>query len=146
MHISPSSLFYFRDDLLCFLFSGCQFGTVVTLSISGWLSQTEWGWPSVFYLFGVLGLVWGWFWFRYAYDSPDQHPRITAAEKLFIKQGIGDHRKSEVNKLLKFNEDTRWKSERTVDCLLSFVQCLFPFIAFLTSFCLHSIFLFLYFI
>ncbi|XP_069970495.1 sialin isoform X3 [Penaeus vannamei] len=74
---------------------GCQFGTVVTLSISGWLSQTEWGWPSVFYLFGVLGLVWGYFWFRYAYDSPDQHPRITAAEKLFIKQGIGDHRKSE---------------------------------------------------
>ncbi|XP_042861744.1 sialin-like isoform X2 [Penaeus japonicus] len=74
---------------------GCQFGTVITLSISGWLSQTEWGWPSVFYVFGVLGLVWGWFWFKYAHDSPDQHPRITAAEKLYIKQGVGDHRKSE---------------------------------------------------
>lgn len=109
MLISPSSLSYFQDESQCLLFSGCQFGTVVTLSISGWLSQTEWGWPSVFYLFGVLGLVWGYFWFRYAYDSPDQHPRITAAEKLFIKQGIGDHRKSEVSKLLKIDE-AGWKS------------------------------------
>lgn len=74
------------------LIPGCHIGTVVTLSLSGWFIQSEWGWPSVFYVYGALSLVWSWFWFRHTYDSPDLHPTITVAEKCFIKQGIGDHR------------------------------------------------------
>ncbi|KAK7078544.1 hypothetical protein SK128_007130, partial [Halocaridina rubra] len=81
-----------RARSLARICGGCQFGTVVTLSVSGWLSQSTWGWPAVFYVSGALGVVWGWFWFRYVHDSPDQHPTISPAEKLFIKQGIGDHR------------------------------------------------------
>ncbi|KAK3874099.1 hypothetical protein Pcinc_020935 [Petrolisthes cinctipes] len=71
---------------------GCQFGTVVTLAISGWLTQTWLGWPSVFYGFGLCGLLWSFFWFKLAYDSPDVHPTISYQEKMYIKKGIGEHR------------------------------------------------------
>lgn len=81
-----------RARSLTRIIGGCHVGTVVTLSLSGWFIQSEWGWPSVFYVYGALSLVWSWFWFRHTYDSPDQHPTITAAEKCYIKQGIGDHR------------------------------------------------------
>ena len=77
--------------------SGCQFGTVITLSLSGWLTQTELGWPSVFYIFGFLGVVWGWFWFRHVHDTPDQHPSIHPQEKLYIKTGVGAHRSTKDN-------------------------------------------------
>lgn len=92
-----------RARSLARICGGCQFGTVLTLSLSGWLSESEWGWPSVFYVSGCLGIVWGWFWFKYAYDSPDLHPYITPAEKLYIKQGIGDHRHSKT-------QDVPWHS------------------------------------
>ncbi|XP_053629857.1 putative inorganic phosphate cotransporter isoform X1 [Cherax quadricarinatus] len=84
-----------RARSLARIVGGCQIGTVVTLSISGWLTQTEWGWPSVFIIFGLYGLAWGCFWFMYAYDSPDLHPTISTTEKLYIKHGTGDHRKNE---------------------------------------------------
>lgn len=39
---------------------GAQFGTVVSLPISGLLCQSTFlgGWPAVFYVFGVLGILW----------------------------------------------------------------------------------------
>ena len=79
-------------SLIFTLISGSQFGTLVTLPVSGWLTETKWGWPSVFYICGFYGLVWSWFWFKHAYNTPDDHPTISAAEKCFIKQGIGHHR------------------------------------------------------
>ncbi|XP_042237536.1 sialin-like isoform X3 [Homarus americanus] len=84
-----------RARSLARICGGCQLGTVITLSISGWLTQTPWGWPSVFIIFGLYGLVWGCLWFMYAYDTPDLHPTVSTAEKIYIKQGTGDHRKNE---------------------------------------------------
>ncbi|XP_063878516.1 sialin-like isoform X2 [Scylla paramamosain] len=82
---------------------GTLIGTVITLSVSGWLTETEWGWPSVFYLSGFICLVWSWFWFRYAYDTPDDHPTISAAEKHYIRQSIGHHRG-------KMGQNVPWRS------------------------------------
>ncbi|XP_076047077.1 putative inorganic phosphate cotransporter isoform X2 [Oratosquilla oratoria] len=84
-----------RARAVTLIFGGSLFGTVVTLPISGWLCQTHWGWPSVFYFFGVLGLAWGWLWFQLAHDTPDQHPTISLEEKLHIKHSIGGHKKSQ---------------------------------------------------
>jgi len=42
--------------------SGLSLGTVVSLPLTGWLVR-NYGWPMPFYLFGAVGLVWGWFWF-----------------------------------------------------------------------------------
>lgn len=45
-----------------------------------------WGWPATFYITGALGLVWlvGW---RWLYENPDTHPRLSAAERNYIRSG-----------------------------------------------------------
>ena len=43
------------------------------------------GWESVFYVFGVIGLVWFIFWCFLVFDGPDVHPRISEEEKAFIQ-------------------------------------------------------------
>jgi MFS transporter, ACS family, hexuronate transporter len=45
-----------------------------------------WGWPATFYITGALGLVWLLCW-RRLYDNPDQHPRLTSAERDYIRAG-----------------------------------------------------------
>ncbi|XP_068220662.1 putative inorganic phosphate cotransporter isoform X3 [Palaemon carinicauda] len=68
------------------VFSGSQFGTVVTLPVSGWLCGTDFlgGWPSVFYVFGSTGIIWGIGWYFLAYSQPEFHPRISQEEKAYI--------------------------------------------------------------
>ena len=45
-----------------------------------------WGWPSTFYVTGALGMLWlvAWWWL---YDNPDQHRRLSAAERDYIRGG-----------------------------------------------------------
>ncbi|XP_074657194.1 uncharacterized protein LOC141910358, partial [Tubulanus polymorphus] len=46
------------------------------------------GWPSIFYTFGGLSCVRCICWFFIAYDTPEQHPRISAAEKKYIQDSL----------------------------------------------------------
>ena len=59
---------------------------MISLPVSSWLCETV-GWPSVFYLFGVLGLLWFLVWSFLVYDGPELHPRISHQEKLFLQVG-----------------------------------------------------------
>lgn len=45
------------------------------------------GWPSVFYLFGVLGMMWFPFWTFMAYETPEEHPTITKEELDLLNYG-----------------------------------------------------------
>lgn len=69
-----------------FVISGSNFGTVLAMSVGGWLCNTTFlgGWPSVFYIFGGLGVIWGIPWFLLAHDVPEQHPRISPSELQYI--------------------------------------------------------------
>lgn len=71
-----------RSQFSSFIFAGIQFGTVVTLAASGVMCDSDFmgGWPSVFYVFGVMGIVWAAFWFPLVRDSPAEHPRISKYE------------------------------------------------------------------
>lgn len=42
------------------------------------------GWPSVFYFFGCLGIVWYVFWSYRASSTPNEDPRISDGEKAYI--------------------------------------------------------------
>ncbi|CAD5119812.1 DgyrCDS8396 [Dimorphilus gyrociliatus] len=81
-----------RSQLGSFIYSGAQLGTVISLPISGILCQSTFlgGWPSVFYIFGTVGLIWFIAWIVFVYDSPGKHPRISIEECLFLEQTIGD--------------------------------------------------------
>lgn len=45
------------------------------------------GWPSIFYVFGSMGILWFPLWAVLAYDTPLLHPTITKDEIILISQG-----------------------------------------------------------
>jgi MFS family permease len=51
--------------------------------------QMRWGWRASFYSFGVLGVVWAIFWYRWYRDTPREKPAVTAAEIQEIEEGQG---------------------------------------------------------
>ena len=69
------------------VYSGAQAGTVLSLPISGFLCEA-FGWPSVFYVFGFLGLVWWVGWCYLVFDSPQTHPRISSSERRYILNSL----------------------------------------------------------
>src|SRR6478609_3158364 len=53
--------------------------------------MTSVGWRHTFYLFGILGVIWAWFWWRWFRDEPSQHPDVNAAELALIEAGREPH-------------------------------------------------------
>lgn len=63
-------------------------GAAITMPVCGFLIASL-GWESVFYVTGVVGLVWSITWFFLVFDSPAQHPRISEEERRYIESSIG---------------------------------------------------------
>lgn len=84
-----------RGTIGTYCYSGAQFGTVLMLAVSGVLAESSMGWPSIFYLSGMAGLVWSILYFFYGSSSPaDCNGRISPEEKHFIESSLhtsGDH-------------------------------------------------------
>lgn len=70
-------------------------GEIIAFSLSGYLVEQEidiggtsfGGWASVFYIFGLVGVIWFPYWMYMAYETPDDHPYMTKEEKIYIKSG-----------------------------------------------------------
>ena len=45
------------------------------------------GWRSVYWIFGLLGLIWALFWVVWYRNSPEEHDSVTAEELAVIQQG-----------------------------------------------------------
>lgn len=80
-----------RSKFAAYVYAGANFGTILSLPISGWLCGLKFmgGWPLAFYVFGGLGIVWLVFWIFFIYDTPSSHPRICRQEQAFILASIG---------------------------------------------------------
>ncbi|XP_033727746.1 sialin-like [Pecten maximus] len=76
-----------RTTLPIIASSGATFGSVVVLSVTGYLCDSDFlgGWPSVFYIFGGAAVVWFVFWQFLVFETPSDHTRISAAERLYIE-------------------------------------------------------------
>ncbi|MEE6498978.1 hypothetical protein FKM82_003268 [Ascaphus truei] len=70
-------------------YPGSYAGAVVAMPLAGILVQYT-GWPSVFYVYGSFGLVWYLFWILVSYESPATHPTISAEERTYIEESIGE--------------------------------------------------------
>lgn len=68
-----------RSRAVALLIGGIPLGTMFAVLTTGWIVGAH-GWEMVFYLFGAVGVVWTVAWFRTAYNSPREHPRISPAE------------------------------------------------------------------
>ncbi|KAF5270540.1 hypothetical protein FQR65_LT05438 [Abscondita terminalis] len=66
-------------------FQGSQIGMMLAFLMSGFLTS-KFGWPSVFYSMGVLGFLSSLLWYLLIHDKPEDHPRISKQELLYIQQ------------------------------------------------------------
>jgi len=80
-----------RSTLVSLTFLGITLGNIVAYVISPLMCGIELdnGWPWSFYLTGTLGLIFWVCWQFFVFSSPDEHPRISSREKIFIKDSIG---------------------------------------------------------
>lgn len=56
------------------------------MPISGLLA--EYSWPSIFYVFGLLGVVWSLAFLWTVYEDPQSSPKISEQEKKFINTAL----------------------------------------------------------
>ncbi|XP_028047518.1 putative inorganic phosphate cotransporter isoform X2 [Monomorium pharaonis] len=77
-----------RARLGTFAYAGGQFGTVITMPIAGLLAASSAGWPSIFYLFGALAIVWSVVFFYFGADAPSDHRSISQEEKMYIEESL----------------------------------------------------------
>jgi hypothetical protein len=55
-------------------------GSVVALPVSTWLGSGPWGWESIFWVFGAVGVVWSVIWQIYGGSDPSNYSGISREE------------------------------------------------------------------
>ncbi|XP_014212241.1 putative inorganic phosphate cotransporter [Copidosoma floridanum] len=79
-----------RARLAMFVFNGAILGNMIAMLVSGALLKSNFGWSSIFYLFGAMTSVWGAVFYVFGADSPAQHPKINKDEREYIESSIGE--------------------------------------------------------
>jgi len=69
---------------------------------SGYILESEAGWPYVFYITGAVSVVQACLWLLLASSTPSQSHLISAAEKEYIKNSIGPQNETYVSSICKF--------------------------------------------
>ena len=79
-----------RSTALAILAVGGNIGAIITLPLSGYLSEHGFagGWPSVFYVFGSLGCLFFIPWMYFSHNTPIEHPHISRKELEYIQSNV----------------------------------------------------------
>lgn len=87
-----------------FLYTGAQFGTIISMPLSGLLAEYgfDGGWPSIFYVFGLVGVIWSVAFLIFVYEDPSSHPRITEKEKKYILTSLWGSANVTVSSLIQY--------------------------------------------
>ncbi|XP_057780550.1 ascorbate transporter, chloroplastic-like isoform X2 [Salvia miltiorrhiza] len=75
-----------RSRSLALVYSGMYLGSVTGLAVSPVMIQ-KFGWPSIFYSFGSLGIIWFALWWSKAHSSPEDDPDLSLGERELILGG-----------------------------------------------------------
>ena len=73
-----------RSRSLALVYSGMYVGSMLGLGLSPSLIASK-GWPSVFYIFGSLGVLWGVLWSLNAASTPADDHQMSDAERKYIQ-------------------------------------------------------------
>ncbi|KAK7866131.1 hypothetical protein R5R35_004780 [Gryllus longicercus] len=79
-----------RGRLATYVYAGAQVGTIVAMASSGALAASAIGWPSIFYIFGSVGVAWAVLWFFLGGNSPATHRWCSERERTYIEESLGD--------------------------------------------------------
>ncbi|XP_042907931.1 sialin isoform X2 [Parasteatoda tepidariorum] len=84
-----------------FIISGYGIGSFLAVIISGALCGTNFlgGWPAVYYIGAISGVIWSFVCVYLMSEAPEFHPNINESELLYIRQNLGAHN-TEKNGLL----------------------------------------------
>lgn len=84
------------------VYSGAQFGTVISMPLSGLLAEYgfDGGWPSIFYIFGLIGVVWSLAFVWLIYEDPEADPKIDEKERKYITNALWGSAPVTVNAML----------------------------------------------
>ncbi|EFN68275.1 Putative inorganic phosphate cotransporter [Camponotus floridanus] len=93
-----------RARLGTFAYAGAQFGTLIAMPVSGFLAASSLGWPSIFYIFGTLAIVWSIVFFYFGANSPAEHRSISPKERKYIEDSL---------KTIETNDENKSKKLRT---------------------------------
>ncbi|KAL5279832.1 hypothetical protein ACFFRR_004066 [Megaselia abdita] len=77
-----------RSRMASIAFAGNYAGTVIAMPSSGLLAQ-KYGWESVFYVFGSIGVVWFFLWMIIVKEGPEKDKYISQDELNFIQSQLG---------------------------------------------------------
>jgi len=88
------------------IFMGSRMGGAVTPPLVGALIFYA-GWRQAFWIFGVLGVVWCVFWWKWFRDNPEQHPDVSPEELALIQEG-GPQRTSQLSVDMVLSPNILW--------------------------------------
>ncbi|XP_034942645.1 sialin-like [Chelonus insularis] len=84
-------------------YMGGTVGTAITYFFSAVIIY-YFNWEMVFYTISVIGAIWYCFWLYFAYDSPQEHPRISKAELKYIMDNIPETTNNEKKKMIPWRQ------------------------------------------
>lgn len=85
-----------RSRMASIAFAGVYAGTVIAMPASGILS-VAYGWESVFYVFGGIGVLWLILWLILVRRCPEECPFIGEEERNYIVKKIGLRTEEKIN-------------------------------------------------
>ncbi|XP_032517569.2 putative inorganic phosphate cotransporter [Danaus plexippus] len=77
-----------KSRLGTIIYAGAQLGTAIQLMISGFLAD-YWGWPSIFYTNGVVGVIWTVAYIFLGAATPSTSKMISPQERMYIESSLG---------------------------------------------------------
>lgn len=87
-----------RSVLLPIMFIGSNMGSISTYIMSSYLISSSYGWPSVFYLSGLVCSIVSLFWCIFGSNKPEDNWFITEKERHYIESNV-NNQSSESNSL-----------------------------------------------
>lgn len=87
-----------RSILLPIMFIGSNMGSISTYILSSYLISSAYGWPSVFYLSGLVCSIVSLFWCIFGSNGPEDNWFITEKERCYIESNV-NNQSSESNSL-----------------------------------------------
>lgn len=62
--------------------------TVISMPIAGAIAGSSYGWPMIFYFFGLLAIIWCVYYMIFGANCPRAHKSITQEERAFIVKTV----------------------------------------------------------
>ncbi|RZF32270.1 hypothetical protein LSTR_LSTR009459 [Laodelphax striatellus] len=84
-----------RSQMASLAFSGSFVGTVIAMPASGLIAKYL-GWPYVFYITGIVALIWCTIWFNIVENDPADDTYISAEELKYIQDSLGSYGKTKI--------------------------------------------------